>query len=752
MATDSTLATFIAKAQLNKDGFIVSAGGALIIPYIDGAYDLWLFPTEAEVDANDTSNALRIADNITGVNGDIASNRVPFSARDLDEAVNETNTKIAKEDNLIYLEERTIGNGGGALWKYVDASSVTPNTFNIVQCVGVPNLALVLQEGNELLSSRWGSVESSTIDSSLVIQAMGDYATPGAGQTIVIEGNVFLATKPIIPAGVSIICKGTMTSDSPTNDVSFGIGSPDVFTAYPNIVYDITLLSKTESDFSNVDNIGVLFENIIGADITLRAIRGFTTNAVGRGNTSTSALDRGFAWNSIKIGDMENMLIGFDLRILNGGGGIAFANQNNFRYFGRTMQRNAIATSLTTVPAFVDGGAINCYAVRGENVNGNQFYNQSLEFNWTRGGDGQVFNGTGFLLNNSVNNISTYSRFENAFAVAKLTGNSKDNSFSTLYSDTSNQPNIIDESETRMNELIIQDELGLQPKGASWDSGPLAQMTQQYSAGKICTVGASWTYTSGGNEPTIEAFDSTMKALPDGLLLGSSRGITYRLETQRNKRFVIRRMYKAGEVGRILISARKADGTQWTSGDADSPYVRSSIALNYTGATFAGWREPVDADGDLFFNVNDDVDHVLIQFSQGILQRVQIQCLDQGSPVVTSGFIGFNTKQRMTKISPVDGFWTQGEEAVNFNAAASQPVFWKAEQNGWACGAAWLATTPYAVNDLIYNGANVYICRVAGTSAGAGGPTGTGQGIVDGAVTWDYAAARVTFRAGPTMP
>ena len=69
MATDSTLATFIAKAQLNQDGFIVSAGGALIIPYIDGAYDLWLFPTEAEADANNTSNALRLADNIVGEYG-----------------------------------------------------------------------------------------------------------------------------------------------------------------------------------------------------------------------------------------------------------------------------------------------------------------------------------------------------------------------------------------------------------------------------------------------------------------------------------------------------------------------------------------------------------------------------------------------------------------------------------------------------------------------------------------------------------
>lgn len=158
MATDSTIATLISKAQLNKDGFIVSAGDALIIPYIDGAYDLWLFPTAAEADSNDTSNALRIADNITGVNGDIISNRVPFYAKDLDEAVNETNTKIAKDGNLIYLEERTAGNGGGALWKYVLASSVTPNTFNIVACTGAPTLALALAELPKSTPKQWGAI------------------------------------------------------------------------------------------------------------------------------------------------------------------------------------------------------------------------------------------------------------------------------------------------------------------------------------------------------------------------------------------------------------------------------------------------------------------------------------------------------------------------------------------------------------------------------------------------------------------
>jgi hypothetical protein len=73
IATDSTLGTLIAKAQINVDGFIISSGEALITPYVDGSYDLWLFPTAAEADANDTSSALRLADNITGSSEAITS-------------------------------------------------------------------------------------------------------------------------------------------------------------------------------------------------------------------------------------------------------------------------------------------------------------------------------------------------------------------------------------------------------------------------------------------------------------------------------------------------------------------------------------------------------------------------------------------------------------------------------------------------------------------------------------------------------
>lgn len=51
---------------------------------------------------------------------------------------------------------------------------------------------------------------------------------------------------------------------------------------------------------------------------------------------------------------------------------------------------------------------------------------------------------------------------------------------------------------------------------------------------------------------------------------------------------------------------------------------------------------------------------------------------------------------------------------------------------------AWTATTAYIVGKVVTNGGNIYLCTVLGTSAGAGGPSGTGAVIPDNTVTWAY--------------
>lgn len=54
------------------------------------------------------------------------------------------------------------------------------------------------------------------------------------------------------------------------------------------------------------------------------------------------------------------------------------------------------------------------------------------------------------------------------------------------------------------------------------------------------------------------------------------------------------------------------------------------------------------------------------------------------------------------------------------------------------CAQAWAGTTAYEVGHRVVVNGNVYVCTAAGTSASSGGPTGTGTGITDGGVTWNY--------------
>ncbi len=55
-----------------------------------------------------------------------------------------------------------------------------------------------------------------------------------------------------------------------------------------------------------------------------------------------------------------------------------------------------------------------------------------------------------------------------------------------------------------------------------------------------------------------------------------------------------------------------------------------------------------------------------------------------------------------------------------------------------AAAIVWTPTTAYVVGDVRENVGNIYIVTIAGTSAGAGGPSGELEVIVDGSVTWRF--------------
>jgi len=141
MATDAAAGTTLAKAKLDAQGFPITSGSVRFIPFIDGYYDLFLFPTEEEADANITVNAIQFADNL---NADPFSSGVDKYYDTLDLAVADI-ASISIGD-VIILKERTSGNGGGARWDAVDATTVTENGFDIV--TGNANVSLQLMIGD----------------------------------------------------------------------------------------------------------------------------------------------------------------------------------------------------------------------------------------------------------------------------------------------------------------------------------------------------------------------------------------------------------------------------------------------------------------------------------------------------------------------------------------------------------------------------------------------------------------------------
>lgn len=53
----------------------------------------------------------------------------------------------------------------------------------------------------------------------------------------------------------------------------------------------------------------------------------------------------------------------------------------------------------------------------------------------------------------------------------------------------------------------------------------------------------------------------------------------------------------------------------------------------------------------------------------------------------------------------------------------------------------WQASSAVVVGEYVSNGGNLYRCATAGTTASAGGPTGTGASITDGTAVWAYQQA-----------
>lgn len=192
--------TFSDEALLTKNANPVLADGAGIFPNIYG-------DSEYRVVLKDSKNRQQwerknvrldvLNDSDFDINGGVILTKngtdAVFNFNTLNAAVISTNLADGQALNV---KERTEGNGGGALWDVVLSSTVTENTFDIVQATGVSTLSLVLRTDGIKNAKQMGAVgdyvatTDTGTDDTLAMQNLFNNLTDG--DEIQIEGNILL--------------------------------------------------------------------------------------------------------------------------------------------------------------------------------------------------------------------------------------------------------------------------------------------------------------------------------------------------------------------------------------------------------------------------------------------------------------------------------------------------------------------------------------------------------------------------------
>ena len=196
MSIDAIGTTFFAKVQLDTNGFLTTDGTTLFIPYAATKYDAYLFPTEAEADANNTVNAIRVADDITpagasSTEGDLVLS-TPFSftasidpqtAFDLGATfgTNPTVTNVFVQGR----QQDAIGNGSSAVAFTLSGTVITLSE-------GVPIGTLVTGTANSLTSTVQALPSGARgnphpFDTKSLLEATGD--TLAIGSWVEIKGD-----------------------------------------------------------------------------------------------------------------------------------------------------------------------------------------------------------------------------------------------------------------------------------------------------------------------------------------------------------------------------------------------------------------------------------------------------------------------------------------------------------------------------------------------------------------------------------
>lgn len=292
---------------------------------------------------------------------------------------------------------------------------------------------------------------------------------------------------------------------------------------------------------------------------------------------------------------------------------------------------------------------------------------------------------------------------------------------------------------------------------AIYDLGKLAKV---YDATQTTMLGGlHLTGTSG--EPVISQSSVRTRRRSFDIATSANRSVGFFAKTDGGETFLVSGQWEPGSSGICGVAVYDANFQRLGSGSATYPDAKdfgTEIGnLGYIRFTndFGGCYLQTSPTDYFMFTLSSAVKYIRVFATGGFITSLRLRRLSYAfRPLQVFSGLDTNDAVHYASANPdtgIVGVYARGDIAYNATATAGQPSYWQCTTAG-RVAPAWVNSTAYTVGVLVLNDTNkIYECVTAGTSAGSGGPTGTGSAITDGTVVWNYLSPKAVFSAGANL-
>lgn len=506
----------------------------------------------------------------------------------------------------------------------------------------------------------------------------------------------------------------------------------------------IMLINKTSNPYTNDSFVGLqLLGTFSRCRWTFQAIQGFTVGLQVRPSTS------GFAYNTLNLGRFEDNKYHIDLHSFGAG---EFINEN--LYLGGTFAQGTISSS------------IDMYGVRFINETGgytghnrNIFIKPSFELGNATGST----NRTPVLYdNNGQQNEFLQARVETGRGyvvdIRSTTAEVSRNLFEGAVQ-SGTWTTYLHETDGGLSYGNVLNDIigGRQAQQPYWSSGFLPKKAAGTDTATVSVKGMFWQNTAS----SAVTYSGPGKVERDYLQigLGGNNALGVEVDTSYFKSFLTRVSARTGFGGRVRFVCLNSSGVIQTSSDTGHPFVVGSSALTYESGFGGSYVTGSDGVSNLYFVVGSACAKTRVMVAGGTasinIKGFELYAFTNTAGrkplIVTDGGLPQQPDSWYVNGNPAtvlySGLTARGQIFNNSTAALGQPPAYVATSQGYLARS-WVASTTFHLGELVNNDTGkVYEQTFSPfcTSAGSGGPTGTGSAIADNTCTWDYVGTQATI-------